>query len=161
MKMRRLSFAGVLAAIMLGLIFLVAGFGKLPAQTDAYTILLVIRKEPILLWLSDYIHILVPSIELILGFLLVSGVAARFTALASTTMVGVFIFNNTWFLRKGIPQESCRCFGDAIDRLLGGISTRESLYVNFAMVALIFLVLAFYPDKWLSFRPWFLRGRPS
>ncbi|PKN24361.1 MAG: hypothetical protein CVU64_22285 [Deltaproteobacteria bacterium HGW-Deltaproteobacteria-21] len=156
-----LSFAGILAGVILGLIFLVAGFGKLPAQTDAYTILLVIRKEPVLLWLSDYVHIIVPSLELFMGFLLVSGVAARLTALASAALTGVFIFNNLWVIRHGVSQDSCGCFGDALDRLLGGISTMEALYVDFAMLALVFLVSAFYPDKWFSLRPWFLRGRPS
>jgi len=145
-----------MAGILLGLVFLVAGFGKLPAQTEAYTILFVIRKEPVLLWLSDYIHILVPSVELFLGFLLVSGIAARITALVSIPLVGVFIFNNLWFLHKGIPQESCGCFGDAVDRLLGGITTTQSLYVDLAMVILIFLVVAFYPNRWFGLRPWFL-----
>ncbi len=161
MKNHPLSFAGILAGVILGLIFMVAGFGKLPVQTDAYTILLVIRKEPIFLWLSDYVHIIVPSLEIILGALVFSGTAARITALASAGLVGAFIFNNLWLIRNGVAQESCGCFGDALNRLLGGLSTREALYIDFAMLALIFLILVFYPDKWFSLRPWFLRGRPS
>ena len=58
----------------MGLIFLVTGFIKLPVQTDAYTILLVVRKEPILLWLSDYVHVIVPLLQIIFGFILFSGV---------------------------------------------------------------------------------------
>lgn len=161
LRKRPLSFAGILAGIILGLVFLVAGFGKLPVQTDAYTILLVIRREPFLLWLSDYVHIIVPLLELTLGFLLVSGVAARLTALASTALVGVFIFNNLWLIRNGVAEESCHCFGDALTRLLGSISTSEALYIDIAMLALILLVLTFYPDKWLSLRPWLLRRRPA
>jgi len=159
-KERIATFVGLAAGVILGLIFLVAGFHKLPVQTDAYTILLVIRKEPILLWLGDYVHIVVPFLELILGFLLISGVAARLTALASAVLVGVFIFNNIWLIRKGVDLRSCNCVGDAITRLLRGISNWEALYIDFAMLGLIFLILTFYPEKWFSLRPRLLRSRP-
>ena len=36
---------GIAAGIILGLIFLIAGFLKLPVQTDAYTILLSYGKS--------------------------------------------------------------------------------------------------------------------
>ena len=78
MNRKRISiFVALSAGVILGLSFLVAGFWKLPVQTDAYTILLVVGKEPIWHWLSDYVHIIVPLLELILGFLLISGAAAR------------------------------------------------------------------------------------
>jgi len=160
MNKKRISiFVGIAAGVILGLIFLVAGFGKLPVQTDAYTILLVIRKETILLWLSDYVHIIVPLLEIVLGFLLISGVAARLTALASAVLVGLFIFNNIWLIRSGVDQDSCHCFGDAITRWLGGITNWEALYIDFAMLGLILLILTFYPQKWFSLRPWLLRKR--
>jgi hypothetical protein len=151
---------GIAGGVILGLIFLITGFIELPVQTDAYTILLVVRKETILLWLSDYVHVIVPWMEIILGFFLISGVAARLAALASAVLVGVFIFNNIWLIREGVDPKSCHCVGDAITRFLGGISTTEALYIDFAMLGLILLILTFYPDKWLSLRPWFLRNRP-
>ena len=161
LKVKRISiFVGIAAGVTLGVIFLVAGFSKIPVQTDAYTILLVIRKERILLWLSDYIHILVPLVEITLGFLLIFGVAARLTALASAVMVGLFIFNNFWLIGKGVDQDSCHCFGDAITRWLGGISNWGALYIDFAMLGMIFLILTFYPGKWFSLRPWLMKSRP-
>jgi len=159
--MKRISICvGISAGVILGLIFVVAGFIKLPVQTDAYTILLAVRKEAILLWLSDYVHVIVPWLEIILGFFLVSGVAARFTALASAVLVVVFMYNNIWLIHEGVDLRSCHCLGDALTRLLASFSSREALYMDFAMLGLIFLILAFYPDKWLSLRPWFLRNRP-
>lgn len=152
-------FVGIAAGIILGLIFLVAGFGKLPVQTDAYTILLILRKEPIFLWLSDYVHIIVPVLEITIGLLLVSGVVARLTSLASAGLVGVFIFNNLWLIQTGVDRDSCHCFGDAITRLLGGISNWGAIYIDFAMLGLILLILIFYPGRWLSLRPWFFRSR--
>ena len=143
------------------MIFLVTGFRKLPVQTDAYTILLVVRKEPILLWLSDYVHVIVPLLQIIFGFILISGVAARLTALASAVLIGVFIFNNIWLIREGVDPRSCHCFADAITRFLGGISNWEALYIDFAMLGLIFLTLTFYPEKWLSLQPWILRARTA
>jgi len=153
-------FLGIAAGVILGLIFLVTGFIMLPVQTDAYTILLVVRKETILLWLSDYVHVMVPWLEIILGFFLLSGVAARLMASASTVLIVVFIYNNIWLIREGIDLRSCHCLGDALTRLLASFSATEALYMDFAMLGLIFLLLAFYPDKWLSLRPWFLRNRP-
>jgi hypothetical protein len=152
---------GIAGGVILGLIFLVIGFFKLPVQTDAYTILLVVRKETILLWLSDYVHVIVPWLEIILGFFLISGVAARLMALASTVLIVVFIYNNAWLIREGIDLRSCHCLGDALTRLLASFSAREALYIDLAMLGLIFLILAFYPDKWLSLRPWFLKNRPG
>ena len=143
------------------MIFLVTGFIKLPVQTDAYTILLVVRKETILLWLSDYVHVIVPWLEIILGFFLISGVAARLVALASTVLIGAFSYNNIWLTREGIDLRSCHCLGDPLTRLLASFSAREALYIDLAMLGLIFLILAFYPDKWLSLRPWFLKNRPG
>lgn len=159
MNRKRISiFVALSAGVILGLGFLVAGFWKLPVQTDAYTILLVVGKEPILLWLSDYVHILVPLLELILGFLLISGAAARMTALASAVLVGLFIFNNIWLIQKGVDLRPCNCMGDAITRLLRGMSSWEALFIDFAMLGLIFLILTFYPEKWFSLRPWFLKA---
>jgi uncharacterized membrane protein YphA (DoxX/SURF4 family) len=152
--------AGIGAGVTLGLIFLVIGFIKLPVQTDAYTILLVVRKETILLWLSDYVHIIVPWLEIILGLFLISGVAARLTALASSVLIVLFICNNIWLIREGVDPRSCHCLGDAVTRLLASFSPREALYIDFAMLGLIFLILAFYPDKWFSLRPWLLKSRP-
>jgi hypothetical protein len=157
---KRISiFVGLAAGVILGLIFLVTGFIRLPVQTDAYTILLVVRKETILLWLSDYVHVIVPWLEIILGFLLISGVAARLAALASAVLVGVFIFNNIWLIREGVDPKSCHCVGDAITRFLGGISTTEALYIDFSMLGLIYLILFFYPENWFDLRPWLLRHR--
>lgn len=142
------------------MIFLVTGFIKLPVQTDAYTILLVVRKEGILLWLSDYVYVMVPWLEIILGFFLISGVAARLVALASTVLIVVFIYNNIWLIHEGIDLRSCHCLGDALTRLLASFSAREALYIDFALLGLVFLILTFYPDKWISLRPWFLKNRP-
>jgi len=152
---------GIGAGVTLGLVFLVTGFIKLPVQTDAYTILLVVRKETISLWLSDYVHIIVPWLEIILGLFLISGVAARLTALVSSVLTVVFICNNLWLIREGVDPRSCHCLGDAVTRLLASFSPREALYIDFAMLGLIFLILTFYPDKWFSLRPWLLKNRPN
>ena len=149
---------GILAAIILGLIFLIAGLGKLPAQTDAYTILLVLRPIPLMLLLSDYVHIVFPVLEIILGLMLVAGLAAKLTASLSTLLIGAFIFNNLWLIQKGLGQEPCYCFGGSLNWLVGVVSTREALYVDIGMLGLVCLVVAFYPGRWLILRPWFSRA---
>ena len=150
--------AGILAAVILGLIFLIAGLGKLPAQTDAYTILLVLRKIPLMLLLSDYVHIVFPVLEIILGLVLVAGVAAKLAASFSALLIGAFIFNNLWLIQKGLGQEACYCFGGSLNWLLGVVSTKEALYVDIWMLGLVCLVVACYPGRWLTLRPWFSRA---
>jgi uncharacterized membrane protein YphA (DoxX/SURF4 family) len=150
--------AGILAAVILGLIFLIAGLGKLPAQTDAYTILLVLRKIPLMLLLSDYVHIVFPVLEIILGLMLVVGFAAKLTASFSILLIGAFIFNNLWLIQRGLGQEPCYCFGGSLNWLLGVISIREALYIDIGMLALVYLVVACYPGRWFTLRPWFSRA---
>jgi uncharacterized membrane protein YphA (DoxX/SURF4 family) len=152
--------AGIGAGVTLGSIFVVTGFITLPVQTDAYTILLVVRRETILLWLSNYVHIIVSWLQIILGLFLILGVAARLTTLASSVLIVLFVCNNIWLLREGVDPRSCHCLGDAVTRFLANFSPREALYIDFSMLGLILLILAFSPDKWLSLRPWFLKNRP-
>jgi uncharacterized membrane protein YphA (DoxX/SURF4 family) len=155
--------AGILAAVILGLIFLIAGLGKLPAQTDAYTILLVLRKIPLMLAaqqpaLSDYVHIVFPVLEIILGLMLVAGIAAKLAASFSALLIGAFIFNNLWLIQKGLGQDPCYCFGGSLNWLLGVVSTKEALYIDIGMLALVCLVVACYPGRWFTLRPWFSRA---
>jgi uncharacterized membrane protein YphA (DoxX/SURF4 family) len=151
--------AGILASVILGLIFLIAGLGKLPVQTDAYTILLILPRSSVLLFLSDYVHIVFPVMEIVLGLLLLLGIAARVMALGSAMLVGAFIFNNLWLMGKGLAQESCHCFGGSLNWLLGVVSVKDALYIDGAMLALVFLILAQYPAKWLTLRPWFIASQ--
>jgi hypothetical protein len=67
--------------------------------------------------------------------------------------------NNIWLIREGIDPKSCHCVGDVLTRFLGSISITEALYIDFAMLGLTVLILAFYPEKWVSLRPWLLRNR--
>lgn len=157
MAAKRLRFAGIAASVLLGAIFLVAGIGKLPGQSDAYTILLVLQKDPFLSSLADYVHIIVPLLELFLGSLLLLGLAARAAAAVSAVMVSAFVFNNLWLTHMGLGQEPCHCFGGTLNWLIGVISTKGALYVDIALFGLIFLIVTRYPGGWLSARPWFLK----
>jgi uncharacterized membrane protein YphA (DoxX/SURF4 family) len=148
---------GIPAAVLLGFIFLIAGIGKLPAQTDAYTILLVLRKIPLMLILSDYVHIVFPVLEIILGLLLIAGIAPKVMAVFSSLLIGAFIFNNLWLVQKGLAEDPCYCFGGSFNWLLGVISTREALYIDVGMLALVCLVIAYSPGNWLAGRPWFFK----
>ncbi len=150
-------FIGIPAAVVLGFIFLIAGIGKLPAQTDAYTILLVLREIPLMLLLSDYVHIVFPVLEIILGLLLIAGIAPKVMAVFSSLLIGAFIFNNLWLVQKGLDQETCYCFGGSLNWLLGVVSTKEALYIDIGMLALVCLIVTSYPGNWFAVRPWFFK----
>lgn len=69
--------------------------------------------------------------------------------------MGSFIFNNLWLIDKGLATDPCYCFGGSLNWLLGVISVKEALYIDCAMLALVFLVITRYPAKWVTLRPWF------
>ncbi|MEW6668107.1 MAG: MauE/DoxX family redox-associated membrane protein [Thermodesulfobacteriota bacterium] len=146
-----------MASLVLGLIFLVAGLGKLPVQTDAYTILLTLPRSPVLVFLSDYVHIVFPVLEIALGLLLILGIAARAVAVGSAALVAAFIFNNLWLIGKELATDPCYCFGGSLNWLLGVISVKEALYIDVAMLGLICLIVTRYPGRWFGLKPWFLR----
>jgi len=150
-------WAGIGAAIILGVIFVIAGLAKIPAQilpneTAAYMILLYLSRVPLLQLLSDHIDVLLPSVEIALGLLLALGIATRITAIFSSVLIGIFIFNNAWMINEGMAQEPCYCFAEA-----GFISTQQALYMDIGMLALVLVAVFCYSGSWLTVRPWFLR----
>ena len=157
--MRYRHWGGIGAALILGAIFVIAGTGKMPEQSDAYIILFNISEITLFSILADYIHIWLPAIELTVGILLMLGVAARVVGGLSITLIGAFIFNNIWMINENLAEEACYCFGQLSNSLLGFISTRQALYIDIGMLALVVIILLLYPGKWLTLRPWFLRNK--
>lgn len=154
--MRCRYWAGVGAGIILGLIFIVAGLGKLLHQVDSelvstfFTGLLPPSLTAVFfLWL--------PRFELAIGLLLVFGIAAKFVAVLSSLLIAGFITNNVWLLGQGLGYEPCGCFGLAERIFPGQLSVVGSFYIDAGMLALAFTILFFYQGSFFSIYPWFLR----
>jgi len=149
---------GVGAGVILGLIFITAGVGKLLHQPEAFKIFFTPFLDflpPILMAKAFFIWF--PWVELVIGLLLITGIAARLVAAFSLLLITVFITNNTLNLIKGLGGEPCGCFG-AVDNVFeANLSVIGSLVIDIGILALS-LVLLFYARRgFFNLYPWFLR----
>lgn len=161
--MRLMSYRyrlSVVAGIILGLIFITAGLGKLLYQLETFK---VFYTPPVTLLppaLTNSIFIWLPSIELLLGLLLILGIAPKLTATCSSVLIAAFIANNSWLLSQGLGYKSCpECFGIWESIFMGELSTIGALYLDVGMLALAFIIVFCYPGNLLTTQPWFLGKR--
>ncbi len=152
---------GIGAGIILGLIFIASGVGKIQEPTG---FLMTLQNTP---YLSAK-HIIplaqwLPWIELSLGILLVAGISARFMSGVSLALVTGFIFQNTWLISRGQGANNCDCFGGIGNILAPGsqlsLSANHALDLDIVMMALILIILLCYPGQFFNSQPWFLRQR--
>ena len=148
------------SGIVLGLIFITSGVGKIIdpgeflsvlANIAFYSFLPLELVVPVARWL--------PWLELVLGLSLIMGISAKFMASASSLLVIGFIFQNTWIIVHGLDLNGCGCLG-AFEKQLQIIGSSEiALYIDVGMLALVLIILFCYPGKFLTLRPWFLIRR--
>ena len=154
-------WAGISGSIILGLIFIISGAGKLLHQSDFLDTLLThsILFPELALWVTY----LLPWVECVIGVLLVIGISARLLASLSAVLIAAFITNNGWLIAKGLAYKPCGCFGIFEKLFLDELSSLESLYLDIVMLALVVLIISCYPSRFLTVRPWFFGGskRPS
>jgi len=145
----------VTAGILLGLVFLTSGIGKIAGQSSLFIsihnlyIFPDIVRTLIVYWL--------PWGEVLLGLALVVGVASQAVSLISCVLVACFMYQNTWMIMNGFKNEPCSCFG-ILDRILEGrLSTMNSLYIDIGMLVLALLIYFLSSGGFREWRPWFLR----
>ena len=145
------------ASILLALVFITAGVGKLMGQS-AFLLTLsgsyVISKEALVL-LADWL----PWVELVLGVCLLVGIFPQIAAGISTLLIAAFIMHNGWMIANGFGHEPCGCLGVLEGLFTGELSTMGSLYVDIVLVILALAVYFSYPGRLLNVRPWFMRWR--
>ncbi len=155
--MRYRYWLAIGASIILGIIFLTSGLGKLLSQAESLEnifnpfpdFLSPVFTEAIFSWL--------PLIELVVGLLLITGIAGRLTAVFSLVIVVGFITNNSWLLSRGLGYESCGCFGIVESIIKVDLSTAGALYLDMAMIALVLIILFCDRSGFLNIYPWFLK----
>jgi len=144
------------ASILLGLVFIVSGLGKLPYHGEFLA--LILSKSFLTLPQAIIVARWVPWVELVLGSLLIIGIAAKLMAAFSSALIVAFIANNSWMISQGLGYEPCGCFG-MVERITQArVSTVGSLYIDIGMLALALIILLCYPGNFRTIRPWFLRG---
>ena len=153
--MRYGYWAGIGASIILGLILIVAGLGKLPNQAEFLATIL--SKSFLTPLLAHLVGLCLPAIEVLLGSLLILGIATKIMASLSAVLIMGFIAHNSWVITHGLGHEPCSCLG-ILERLFQGeFSTTEALYLDIGMLALVLIILLSYPESFSTIRPWFFK----
>ncbi len=150
---------GIGAGIILGLIFVAGGMGKILEPIESLTVLTSTSFLP--QELAVLIAQWLPWVELLLGLFLILGISAKFTSSVSFILVIGFIFQNAWLISHGLATDDCGCLGRfgnmlEIERQIT-LSSQNALYMDIGMLALILIILFCYPGKFFTLRPWFLR----
>ena len=143
------------ASIIVGLIFIFSGIGKLLYQNDFLGILL---SNPLLTPTLARVAIYVlPWVESVLGALLIIGISAKLMASLFLVLIVGFIANNSWLIAQGLAYKPCGCFGIFERIFLGKLSTLDSLVFDIGILALVLIVLLCYSGKFFDNRIWFFR----
>jgi len=163
---RRRSFKfwlAVAASLILGMIFIIAGLGKMPQQSEIFALSAFLPGTflaPILAKVAKAAFLKLPVVELTVGLLLIMGVATKIIATFSLALIAAFMANNSWLLSHGLRHMPCGCLGIVEESLLRGeLSVAGALYLDIGMLALVLIILFCYPGNFLTPRPWFLRTR--
>ena len=142
---------GVEAGIVLGLIFVAAGVGKMLHEPEAFKIFFTPFPGFLSPIFTKAVFIWLPRVELVIGLLLVFGIVAKLAATVASVLIAGFITNNILLLIQG--HERCpACFGPQLV-----LRTSEALFIDIAMVILVLIILSCYQRNFLDIRPWFLR----
>ena len=158
--MQRKRWLAIVASMLLGLIFVAAGLGKLLQHAEVFRIYFASYPSYLLDLLSpaffEAIFVWLPPIELTIGLLLIIGIEAKLMAVFSSVLVAGFMANNSWLISQGLKYESCGCFGIIEKLTQARLSTVSALYIDIGMLALVVIILLYYPGNFITVRPWFL-----
>ncbi|HKL19763.1 MAG TPA: MauE/DoxX family redox-associated membrane protein [Halalkalibaculum sp.] len=98
--------------ILLGLIFIASGVGKLIDSSDARYLVELLASE--FYWLIEYANPIVIGtslLELLLAVFLIWGKKLKAALWGSLALVSVFTITLGYFYLQGMSIESCGCFG--------------------------------------------------
>ncbi|MBN2238636.1 MAG: DoxX family membrane protein, partial [Dehalococcoidales bacterium] len=136
----------LLCRLLLGGIFILAGIGKLPHEQ---TFIALVTGYGILPdGLATIYASFLPWAEIIIGIMLVTGIATRLFSGISLMVISSFMIANIHALIFGTAADLCGCFGDIMP-----LTHVQSLTANIAMTG-ISLYLLFQPCG-TSFRRFF------
>jgi uncharacterized membrane protein YphA (DoxX/SURF4 family) len=138
----------LIASIILGIVFISAGMGKILGQS---AFLLNLPSMPA--WLRASTENWLPWLELIVGLALVIGVLTRPAALIAIALSAAFMFYNVWMITGGHAYEPCSCFGAFEIVFQGRLSSSVALYVDIGLLALALVVYFLYKGKFFNLKP--------
>ena len=146
----------VVPCVLLGLMLLVSGAGKLPGQAEFADVLLGSFWTPTV---ADFISHVLPWIEVVLGAILIVGVFPRLTATLTLPLLAAFMPNNIWAISQGLEKfPDCGCFG-VLEEIFGSISPVQAMSMDIVLILFAVTIIIFYPAPYLSFQSWFRKRK--
>jgi len=155
--MRYKHWLGLGASIILGMIFLVSGTGKLFLQAELFETNFPGFLDFLSLDQTRLLFYGLPYAEIVIGALLIVGFATKIVAAFSGLLIAGFVASNVWFITHGMGFEPCGCLGIFNRLFQSQLSTQQSLFLDIAMLALILIIFLCYQRSFISIRPWFLK----
>ncbi|MEJ2739670.1 MAG: hypothetical protein P8105_07605 [Dehalococcoidia bacterium] len=157
------AIASLVASIIIGLLLVIAGsgklsFGEVPGQTIEFIghILPTVFLTPgfIFFIYEIFIPYILPCAEMAIGLSLLVGLWPRLMASLSILLSLAFMGNNIYAISLGMEKyESCSCFG-IWEEIFGGLTPVQSLGVDSLMIALAIVIIVLHPGRFMSSRGW-------
>ena len=153
----------VVPCVLLGLMLLVAGIGKLPGlselgtfpgQTEFFDVIFGSFWPTI----AFFINNILPWVEVILGLVLVLGIYPRIAAVLSLPLTAGFMTSNIWAITHGETFGSCGCWG-IFESLFGNTTPWQALGMDIALLFFALIIILWYPAPFLSFQSWFRKRK--
>lgn len=143
-------WSGILATILLGMLLVVAGVGKLMSGTTGYDAYLFPSFLPELVTGAAYIAI--PYVEVAVGLLLILGIGVKFATSISAWLIACFVASNLYLLSIGVG--TCGdCFGVA-----GGLTVYAALVIDGLMALMVAVIFLSQKGTYFNITPWYLIG---
>ena len=152
---RGLFWPVLVSAILLGIVLVVSGTGKVPGQTEFIDALLQSFWTPPVAYFAGY---LLPWLEILLGALLLLGILPRLVAAICLPLIVGFVSNNIWAMLNGIEEfPVCGyCFG-IWEEYLGALSPLGALIIDIALFGLALAIVLLHREGFFVLRPWFFK----
>jgi len=152
---RRMFWLVLTSAILLGVVLVVSGTGKVPGQVEFIDALLQSFWTPAVAYFVGY---LLPWVEIVLGALLLLGILPRLVAAICLPITVSFMGNNIWAMLHGVEEfPVCGyCFG-IWEAYFGALSPLGALIIDIVLFGLALVVVLLQRESFFAWRPWFVR----
>ena len=151
--------------ILLGLMLLVPGIGKLPwlseklgdfpGQTEFIDALLgPLWTSAVAFFISNILH----WIEVVLGIALLLGIFPRIAAILSLPLIAGFMASDAWAISHGETFGTCGCFG-IFEKLFGNTTPLQALGIDIALLFFALIIILFNPSRFFKFQWWFTKQK--
>jgi uncharacterized membrane protein YphA (DoxX/SURF4 family) len=153
----------VIPCVLLGLMLLVAGIGKLPGLTELGTFPGQTEFLDVIFgsfWptVAFFITDVLPWIEVVLGLALILGIYPRIAAILSLPLTAAFMTSNIWAITHGEAFGSCGCWG-VFESLFGDMTPIQALGMDVALLFFALIIILYFPAPFLRFQSWFRKRK--